>query len=45
MGGLDRPGSGSVLVATHDPVLTGLADRVLYLEDGRLRSVQRLTVP
>jgi putative ABC transport system ATP-binding protein len=29
-------GSRSLLVATHDPLVIGIADRVLALEDGRL---------
>ncbi|MGE3171055.1 MAG: ABC transporter ATP-binding protein [Planctomycetota bacterium] len=30
-------GSRSVVVATHDPLLVAAADRVVHLEDGRLR--------
>jgi ABC-type lipoprotein export system ATPase subunit len=29
---------GSVLVVTHDPRVLGKADRVLTLEEGRIRS-------
>jgi putative ABC transport system ATP-binding protein len=35
---LAKEGGRTVLIVTHDPRIVDIADRVLYLEDGMLKS-------
>lgn len=42
---LAKEGNRTVLIVTHDPRLMDVADRIAYLEDGRLRSQETLRYP